>query len=179
MSKKAVIVIDMLEDFVYGALKNDRARKIIPNIKKLLGYARKQGWIVVYSNDAHLPGDPEERVWGRHAMKGSDGAKVIKDLKPEKNDFVLDKRTYSSFYETGLDLILREHGVEEVIITGQHTHICVRHTSADAFARNYKIIIPEDCVESFTQEDHEGGLKYLKLCYGVITVKTEDLTKSG
>ena len=173
----AVIVIDMLEDFVNGSLKNDRAKRIIPNIAKLLAYARKHDWVVIYSNDAHLPGDPEEKVWGPHALAGTPGAQVIRELKPKAGDYVLGKRTYSSFYETGLDLILREHGVDSVIITGQHTHICVRHTSADAFARNYSIVIPEDCVESFSDEDHNGGLAYLKMCYAAKIVKTSDLTK--
>jgi nicotinamidase-related amidase len=176
--KTAVIVIDMLEDFVYGSLKNERSKRIIPNIKKLLDYARKNNWVVVYSNDAHLPGDPEEKVWGVHAQAGSKGAEVIKELSPKKEDYILGKRTYSSFYETGLDLILREHGVEDVIITGQHTHICVRHTSADAFARNYNIIVPEDCVESFTDKDHNEGLEYLKMCYKAEIMKTKDLIKS-
>lgn len=173
----AVIVIDMLEDFVYGALKNERAKRIIPNIAKLLTHARKKGWLVVYANDAHLPGDPEERVWGPHALAGTPGAQVIKELRPHKSDFVLGKRTYSSFYETGLDLLLRGHGVNTVIIVGQHTHICVRHTSADAFAKNYAIVVPEDCAESFSDEDHAGGLAYLKMCYGASIAKTPDLVK--
>ncbi len=177
MAKKAVIVIDMLEDFVYGPLRNERAKKIIPKIKKLLIHARKNNWLVVYSNDAHYPGDPEERVWGRHAIAGTTGARVIKELAPQKGDFVVGKRTYSGFYETGLDLLLRQNKVEEVIITGQHTHICVRHTSADAFARNYKIIIPSDCVESFTDEDHKRGLEYLLMCYKAEIVTVEDLIK--
>lgn len=176
-NKKAVIVIDMLEDFVYGALKNERSERIIPNIKKLLDHARKMGWLVVYSNDAHLPGDPEEKVWGAHAMAGTPGAEVIGELSPKKGDFVFPKRTYSGFYETGLDLMLREHNIDEVIITGQHTHICVRHTSADAFVRNYLITVPEDGVESFTDEDHSKGLEYLKMCYRAKIVKTEDLLK--
>jgi nicotinamidase-related amidase len=174
ITKKAVIVIDMLEDFVYGALKNERSHKIIPNIAKLLDYARKNGWLVVYSNDAHLPGDPEEKVWGAHALAGSAGAEVIKELAPQKGDYILGKRTYSAFYETGLDLILREHGVEEVIITGQHTHICVRHSSADAFARNYNITIPSDCVESFTDKDHHEGLEYLKTIYKAKIIQSDE-----
>jgi nicotinamidase-related amidase len=174
-TKKAVIVIDMLEDFVYGSLKNERSKRIIPNIARLLAHARKSGWVVVYSNDAHLPGDPEEKVWGPHALAGSPGAQVINDLKPQKGDFILGKRTYSSFYETGLDLILRERGVEEVILTGQHTHICIRHTSADAFARNYNITIPHDCVESFTDDDQKKGLDYLKAIYKADVVSTDNL----
>src|SRR3989338_3713622 len=175
--KYAVIVIDMLEDFVYGALKNERAKRIIPNIAKLLALARKNGWLVVYANDAHLPGDPEEKVWGPHALAGTPGAQVIKELKKKKGDVVLPKRTYSSFYETGLDLLFRQNGVKEVIITGQHTHICVRHTSADAFARNYDIIIPSDAVESFSDKDHQEGLEYLKMCYKAKIVKVKDITR--
>jgi len=139
-NEKAVIVIDMLEDFVYGALKNVRAKRIIPKIAGLVNHARKKGWIVVYANDAHLPGDPEEKVWGPHAMAGSKGAQVISELKPKK-----------------------------------HTHICVRHTCADAFARNYKITVPEDGVESFSDSDHKNGLEYLKICYGANIVKTSSL----
>ncbi|OGF99368.1 nicotinamidase [Candidatus Gottesmanbacteria bacterium RBG_13_37_7] len=176
--KKAVIVIDMLEDFVYGALKNERSKRIIPQISRLLQYARKKGWLVIYSNDAHFPGDPEEKVWGVHAVAGSKGAQVIEELKPQKGDFELPKRTYSAFHETGLDLLLRQHGVKEVIITGQHTHICVRHTSADAFFRNYEIVVPEDGVESFMDEDHERGLEYLKMAYKANVVKTEDIIKN-
>jgi nicotinamidase-related amidase len=175
--KKAVIVIDMLEDFVYGSLKNERAKRIIPNIAKLLEAARKKGWVVVYSNDAHKPGDPEERVWGAHAMAGSPGAEVIKELAPQKGDYIVPKRNYSGFFETDLDEILKKNNVEEVIITGQHTHICCRHTSADAFARGYKIIVPQDCVESFTDKDHTEGLEYLKMCYKAEVVNTEDLLK--
>lgn len=175
--KNAVIVIDMLEDFVSGPLKNERAKRIIPHIAALLDYARRHDWTVVYANDAHLPGDPEEKVWGPHALAGTPGARVIHALKPHVTDFVLGKRTYSAFYETGLDLLLREKGINTVIITGQHTHICVRHASADAFARNYSIIIPEDGVESFSDEDHTGGLAYLKTCYGVKIVRTRDLLK--
>ena len=175
--KYAVIVVDMLEDFVYGALKNERAKRIISNIAKLLAYGRRKGWLVVYANDAHLPGDPEERVWGAHALAGTSGAQVIKELKPHKGDYVLGKRTYSSFYETGLDLLLRQNAIDTVIITGQHTHICVRHTSADAFARNYQIVVPEDAVESFSDADHEGGLAYLKMCYATRIMKTSKVMK--
>lgn len=165
----------MLEDFVYGSLKNERSQRIIPNIKKLLEYARRQGWVVIYSNDAHKPGDPEERVWGKHAMVGTPGAEVIQDIAPQKGDYVSGKQNYSAFFRTDVEKILKKHGVDEVIITGQHTHICVRHTSADAFMRGYKIIVPEDCVESFTDKDHADGLAYLSMCYKADITTVEKL----
>ena len=160
----------MLNDFVTGALRAERSGRIIPNLRKLVETARKHRIPVIYSNDAHYNGDFEVvHKWGEHAIKGTPGAEVIPELKPQESDFIVDKRTYSSFYETGLDPLLRSlykgEGARTVILTGLHTNICVRHTSADAFFRGYKIIIPEDCVDAFTKETHEEGLKYLKEVY--------------
>ena len=53
-----------------------------------------------------------------------------------RKEFVLGKRVYSCFHETGLDPLLRQYGVDHVVLVGQHTHICMRHTSADAFFRD-------------------------------------------
>jgi len=167
----------MLNDFVTGGLKCERCVHIIPNLKKLVIEARKQRVPVVYANDAHLPVDEEvvER-WGRHAIKGTKGAEVIPELKPQKTDYIVEKRTYSGFHETGLDMLLRSlyhgEGVKTVILTGLHTNICVRHTAADAFFRGYKIIVAKDGVEAFTQEDNEQGLEYLRNIYNskILTV---------
>jgi nicotinamidase-related amidase len=164
--RPAIIVIDMAKDFVYGKLKCERAQRIIPNLKKLVEEARKLGVPVIYVNDAHLPVDPEIKLWGEHAMKGSEGMQVIDEIAPREGDYVLEKRVYSAFYETGLDLLLRSLGVDTVILTGLHTNICVRHTAADAFFRGYKIVVPSDAVEAFTEKDHVEGLEYLKRVYG-------------
>lgn len=174
---KAVIVVDMLEDFVYGKLKCERALRIIPPLKKLLAEARKRKIPVIYSNDAHLPTDKELEVWGPHGMKGTKEAEVIKDIKPEKGDYVIGKRTYSGFFATDLDMLLRDLKVDTVIITGLHANICVRHTSADAFFRGYRIVIPEDAVEAFTEKDYKEGLEYLKMCYKAEVKKVDEVIK--
>jgi nicotinamidase-related amidase len=163
--KPAVVIIDMLDDFVSGALANPRAQRIIPRIAELAAAARERGWPVVYANDAHLPGDFEERVWGPHALAGTPGARVIAELAPRAGDLELPKRVYSAFHETGLDSYLRQHGVDAVILCGQHTNICVRHTAADALYRGYRIVVPPDAVEAFSEEDHESGLAYLDMAY--------------
>src|SRR3990170_641114 len=160
----------MLNDFVTGKLETKRAKHIIPNLKKLVETARKSNVPVIYSNDAHYPQDVEvTRKWGKHAIKGTKGAEVIPELKPDTKDYVVEKRTYSSFYETGLDPLLRsmyaDEGAKTVILGGLHTNICVRHTAADAFFRGYKIIVASDGVEALTQEDQEQGLKYLENVY--------------
>lgn len=182
MNNKAVLIIDMLHDFVTGDLKCERARNIIPNLKKLIEVARKHNTPVIYCNDAHYPEDFEvvER-WGKHAIKDTKGAEVIPELKPTKKDYIVEKRTYSCFYETGLDSLLRGlykgEGAKTVILGGLHTNICVRHTAAGAFFRGYKIIIAEDGVEAFTQEDHEQGLKYLESVYNVRIMTVDEIIK--
>jgi Amidases related to nicotinamidase len=175
---EAVLVIDMLKDFVYGSLKCERAHRIIPNIKKLLEEARKHNIPVIYIGDAHLPTDPEISLWGPHAMKGTEGAKIIDELAPTEKDYILEKRTYSGFHETGLDLLLRSLNVKTVIITGLHTNICDRHTAADAYFRGYKIKVPEDCVDSFTEQDHIEGLEYLKRIYGAEITTSNKIIES-
>lgn len=184
MPKKAVIVIDMLNDFVTGALANPASQEITPRLAALLDHARREGWLVVYANDAHLPGDPEEKVWGPHAMAGTHGADVIPEIAPRDGDMVLPKRFYSGFFETGLTSLLRQNGVEEVILTGQHTNICVRHTSSDAFNEGFAISVPSDGVAMFRLPDHTAGdydriqreaLDYLVMCYGTNITTIEEL----
>ncbi|MBI3004483.1 MAG: cysteine hydrolase [Ignavibacteriales bacterium] len=179
MAKKseAVLVIDMLNDFVTGKLRCERADRIIPNLIKFLAGARKEGVPVIYSGDAHLKEDFELRVWGEHAMKGTGGAEVIPELRPERSDYLFEKRTYSAFFETGLDQLLRSLGVTNLYITGLHTNICDRHTSADAFFRGYNLVILEDGVEAFDEKAHNEGLEYLKTNYGAEITTTEEVIK--
>ena len=178
MERSAVILVDMLNDFVTGELRAERADRIVQPLRKLVEAARKHDVPVVYSNDAHFPQDVEVvHRWGPHAIRGTKGAEVIPELAPKDRDYVLEKRTYSGFYETGLDPLLRSlydgNGVKTVILGGLHTHMCIRHTSADAFFRGYTIVIAKDGVEAFTEEDHKEGLKYLKNVYNA-EIKTVD-----
>lgn len=174
---KGLVIIDMLNDFVTGKIANPRSERIIPTIRQLAEKARtdRDNWLVVYANDAHLPQDFELKVWGEHAMAGTQGAEVIPELAPAEGDFVLPKRTYSSFHETGLDDLLRQFGADTVVLTGQHTNICLRHTTADAFFRGYEVIVPKDAVEAVSDEDHESGLKYLETIYKADLPYTKEL----
>ena len=177
-NKAAVIVVDMLNDFVTGALKCDRGLAIVPATAKLLKGARKAGVPVVFSNDAHLKGiDREFEVWGEHAVAGTKGAEVIPELELCDKDYVVPKRRYSGFFHTDLDLLLRELGVDTVIMTGLHAHMCVRHTSADAFQLGYKVVVATDATDSFTEEDYKGGIKYLKEVYGAELHTVDELLK--
>jgi nicotinamidase-related amidase len=171
--KKALIIIDMLEDFVTGALANPHAQAIVGNIDSLADKVRAEGGIVVFANDAHLPGDVEEKVWGQHALAGSAGASVVNGIEVKEGDYVLPKRFYGSFNETGLDALLRQNGVDTVILAGQHTNMCVRHTSYEAFCKGYNIVVADDITAMFgemSEADYrsvqDDALDYLKLAYG-------------
>src|SRR3989337_2005570 len=161
----ALLIVDMVNDVVTGKLGTPRAKRIVPNIRTLANAARDMGLPVIYVNDAHLDSDFELKIWGPHSMKGTKGADIIPQLKAGKGDYVLGKQTYSAFYETSLDSVLRAHDVDNLVITGLHSNICCRHTSADAFFRGIKPILPEDGVDSLTKEAHESGLEYIQTMY--------------
>jgi nicotinamidase-related amidase len=176
---RALIVVDMLNDFVSGKLANPKAQSIIPPLQQLLAHAREQGWVVVFSNDAHHADDPELRVWGEHAMAGTPEAQVIPELEPAEGEIVSPKRGYGAFDFTGLDEQLKQRGVTEVVITGQHTHICVRHSSYGALIRGYEITIPRDAVCGFEGIDEDEALAYLEMAYGVRITTVPDLVQVG
>lgn len=171
INNPAIILVDVQNDFFTGPMKTKRVGNIIAPLQRLVVAARKNAVPVIYSIDAHYPQDIEvTRKWGSHAIKGTEGAQVIVELKPEEGkDYVVEKRTYSGFYETGLDPLLRKlyqgNGVKTVVLGGLHTNMCIRHTAADAFFRGFKIIVARDAVEAFTDEDHEQDLKYLDYVY--------------
>ncbi len=176
--KLAILVIDMLKDFIEGPLSSPRFKKVIPCISKLINWAREKGIPVIYVNDSHIPEvDRELKLWGPHAIRGSPGAEVISELKPSEKDFVVLKRRYSGFYATELDTLLRELSVDTLVLTGISTDVCVLHTAADAFFRNYELIVVEDCVEAFTEEGHRWALEYMKKIYGAKIMKSEELIK--
>jgi len=179
MIRPAIILVDMLNDFVTGTLGVKRAEAIIVPLQQLVCVAHKNGVPVIFSNDAHYPLDSEvTQKWGPHAMKGTYGAEVILELAPDlAKDFVVEKHTYSGFYETGLDLLLRDlyngEGAKTGIFGGLYTHLCVRHTVADAFFRGYHIVVASDGTEAFTAKHQKQGLEDLKNVYGakILTVK--------
>lgn len=167
MASYALLIIDMLEEFVRGRLRAEAAESIVPNIKKLADFSRSRGIPVVYTVDQHYPGiDKELELWGPHAIKGDPESKVIKELEPLDGDYVIYKRRYDAFFGTDLDMLLRELKVNNVIVTGIHTHICVQQTAAGAFYRGYNIVVPIDCVAAATREWHERGLEYMRSFLG-------------
>lgn len=176
LNKPAILVVDMLNDFVTGALTCERGRAIVPETARLLDAARAAGVPVIFCNDAHRPGiDRELEIWGDHALVGTKGAEVIPELKLSDKDYVVSKRRYSGFFQTELDILLKELGVKTVVMTGLHAHMCVRHTSADAYCLGYDVVVAKQATDSFTEEDYLNGLAYLKTCYGADAYTNDEL----
>jgi len=177
----AVLVVDMLYDFVYGRIKTDRALPIIPKSGELTDAARSADIPVFYPNDSHTRRDFEIQRWGEHAMRGTKGAKVISALRPRKKDIEIPKTTYSSFHDTRLEKDLkRAHdrkGANTLILAGLHADCCVRHTCADAFFKGYETIVVEDAVNSFTELQYRTGLQYVKFWYLTDVLPTKKITK--
>jgi len=171
----AVIVIDMINDFVRGKFGFPGAREVIPRIAKLLSAARKRDFPVIYACDSHTKEDREIKIWGEHAMRGSEGSRIIPELAPKPKDIVLTKRTYDAFFDTPLEKILKENNVGQVVLVGVVTDICIQHSAAGAFFRGFVPIIPEDCVSSPGKNKHLSALEYMKSIYGGSIVKSEDL----
>jgi nicotinamidase-related amidase len=103
---------------------------------------------------------------------------VIDELEPREGEIISPKRGYGAFDGTGLDEQLRGLGVDEVVITGQHTHICVRHSSYGALIRGYEITVPKDAVCAFEGVSEEDALEYLKGTYGATVTTVDELAAS-
>lgn len=167
-STTAILVIDMLNDFVLkGApLEVPRARQIVGNIRKRLARAARDRVPIIYVCDRHRKDDPEFSVWPKHAVNGSAGSEIIADLKPRSRDYIIDKTTYSSFFRTKLEKLLKKLGTKRLVITGLVTEICVLYTAVDAFMRGFQVEVPEECVAGLSEGDHRFALrqisKYLK-----------------
>jgi nicotinamidase/pyrazinamidase len=170
MAEKALLIIDMLNDFVNeGApLEVPDTRKIIPVVRKEIEHARASDVPVIYVCDTHDENDVEfdKFGWPPHAVKGTRGAEVVDELKPEESDIVVEKKTYSSFYNTRLDSELRRLGVKTVRLTGCVTHICIMFAAYDAGMLGYNVEVVSDGVAGLEKEDHDAGLRMMKNVMG-------------
>ncbi len=179
----ALLVLDMLTDFTSGKLANPAATQITEPIAELIQAARlRDDWIVVYGNDAHRPGDFELSVFGEHAMADSPGAAVIEELAPLPGDIIVPKRYYSAFTETDLDATCRVHRIDRLVLTGQHTDCCCRHTSYDALVRGLSLVAVSDATAAYEPfaagrytEAQEDALRYLRTYYGAEITSTSSL----
>lgn len=168
----ALIVVDMQVDFVSpkGKLFVPEAPKTIPAIRSLITKARKARSPVIFTQDWHRADDPEFSMWPAHAVEGTRGAQVIPELKLMSKDYSIRKRTYDAFFSTDLDLLLRQKNIQNLVISGTVSNICVLHTAGSARLRGYEITIVGDAISSLTPFDQASALRQISFIYrGKIT----------
>ena len=176
MGKTALLVVDMLNEALSGIFANDRIKSIVPPLVRLRDAAKEKNIPIIYANDAHIKGlDKELQLWGDHSIRNTEGSKVIDELTPDENDFIVPKRRYSSFFQTDLHLLLTELGVDTLIITGLLAHICVLQTAADAYFWGYNLIMPLDGTESGDEKDYEYSMNYFRTIYAAKTPTIDEL----
>jgi nicotinamidase/pyrazinamidase len=160
--KPAIIVVDMLKDNLKESPRNlyyQEGKEIIPNLQRLLEESRKRGFPIVFACDSFLEGDFIFR--GRmkvHALRGTEGAEVVDDLRPAPTDIILPKRRFSAFFKTDLDQTLRTLGVDTIVVTGVTVEVCVLMTAMDGLSHDFSVILLEDCSASRSKDFHQGCL---------------------
>jgi nicotinamidase-related amidase len=180
---KALISIDYTNDFIAtdGALTTGSAGQLIE--QEMVNVARtfiEQGDFVVFAIDAHEPDDkyhPENKLFPSHNVIGTEGQDLYGSLKQlytinQTNPQVywLNKRHYSAFSGTDLDLRLRERNTTELHLTGVCTDICILHTAVDAYNLSYKIVIHQKAVASFDPVGHKWALNHFQNTLGATII---------
>jgi len=175
IQRRALLVIDMLEDFVRpGApLEVPRTRDILPALRRRVSRARRRGELVVYICDAHRKNDPEfaRMGWPPHAVAGTKGAAVVREISPEPGDVVVEKKGYSGFFRTTLQSILRRHGIRTVSLAGVVTNICILYTAYEAAVRGYDVAVEESVVAGLDDESHRFALDQMEKVLGVRVIR--------
>ena len=170
MSKTALLVIDMVRDFTSpdGLVFYPQNLEVLPKIRQVLDFCRARDMLVIFLQHRHRKDKPDKnlRTMRPNCIEGSGGEEIdpMLPVDPVK-DYVIQKRRYSGFFGTDLDLVLRENGIENLIVTGTKTNCCVRATVTDAHYLNYESYVVRDCVATNSTEVNEVNLtdidKYL------------------
>jgi len=187
----ALLVIDMQRDFVepggFGDhLGNDisKLRDAIAPTRAVLKAAREAGMTVIYTREGHEPnladcppskrergnldvGIGDEGPMGRVLVRGQPGHEIVPGLEPRPEETVVDKPGKGSFYATDLDLLLDNAGIENLIVTGVTTEVCVHTTIRETNDRGYECLLLADCVGSYFEEFQRVGIEMIKAQGGI------------
>jgi nicotinamidase-related amidase len=190
-SKTALVIIDMQRDFLesggFGeALGNDVSKlaRIVAPLCKLLTLVRDAGMMVIHTREGHRPdlsdaprakverGKPTMRIgdlgpMGRILIRGEPGHDIIPELYPLASEPIIDKPGKGAFFATDLDLILRDRGIETLLVCGVTTEVCVHTTVREANDRGYRCIVVADCCGSYFPEFHKVGLRMIAAQGGI------------
>jgi nicotinamidase-related amidase len=173
--RSALLVIDMLEDFVRpgASLEVPRTREILPALRRRVSRSRRKGDLVVYICDSHRKNDPEfaRMGWPPHAVAGTKGAAVVREIAPKPGDVVVEKKTYSGFHRTNLRSVLRRHGIRAVSLSGCVTNICILYTAADAAMHGYDVTVDEAVVAGLDDKSHRFALDQMEKVLGARVIR--------
>jgi len=159
----AIVVVDMLKDaFKKKDSSSEEYLRIVPRIRELLNKARMENIPIIYACDSFLENDFIFKGKRPYSVRGTEGADVIDELKPERKDEILPKRRFSAFFKTDLDQTLRLLGIDTVVIAGINTQVCVYATAMDSVCNDFYTIVLEDCSASRNREAHRMGIELLR-----------------
>jgi nicotinamidase-related amidase len=191
LDRTALIIIDMQRDFLepggFGAaLGNDVSRldAAVGPCAQVLAAARSAGLLVIHTREGHRPdltdaptlkverGDPAMRIgapgpMGRILVRGEPGHDIIPKLYPIAGEPVIDKPGKGAFYQTDLELMLRNRAIDTLLVAGVTTEVCVNTTVREANDRGFRCIVLSDCCASYFPEFHDMGLKMIKAQGGI------------
>ncbi len=187
-ARTALLIIDMQKDFCLDGFATSRAgrpldaaRAIIPTLAQMLAAARETGvlvchvgfWTLLDHGSDSGPWLAQRRratyASDKICIAGTEGAEVIDELKPQKDEIIIRKHRYSAFKGTDLDMLLRARGIETVVPTGVSTNVCVESASRDAFEYNYYVCVPRDGVASWNMDLHAATLQTIDARFGLLT----------
>src|ERR1700742_1950236 len=190
-SVTALVIIDMQRDFMepggFGeTLGNDVSRlaRAVKPIGVMLGAARGMGMLVVHTREGHKPhlpdapqanverGAPSLRIgdpgpMGRILIRGEAGHDIIPELYPLDSEVVIDKPGKGAVYAPELTDVLEKYGIENLLVCGVTTEVCVNTTVREANDRGYRCVVISDGCASYFPEFHEMGLKMIKAQGGI------------
>ena len=163
-SSVVLILIDLINDFEF-----DGADEIFTNtlaiaqpIAKLKKNAKSAGIPVIYVNDNFGKWQSDFRKLVDHCLDDNvKGKPIAKLLRPDEQDYFVLKPKHSAFYSTSLELLLRYLKAETLILTGIAGNICVLFTANDGYMRDFKLVIPQDCIASESEADNQHAIAYM------------------
>lgn len=175
----ALLVVDMVNDFFEpsGKMILEGGKSLYAPMNQLLDAAHQADIPVFYTNQWLRPDDALFKKRVPHCLAGTWGAAVVDALHQSPTDITVYKRRYSAFYQTDLDLYLRERKIESVIVTGVVTNICVRSTVHDAYFLGYDVVIPVECVAATSPDAQETTLYDIATHFGAVSSLDEVLAQ--
>lgn len=174
-SKFALLVVNMQNDFTYGCLGFSAAKALISPIAQFVDYAHAEHIPIIFLNDCHEEDDQREfYVWGKHAVKGSQGAEICSDFKTNDRDYFVNKNFYSGFFNTDLLELLNRLQATHLLVLGLDSNICIYHTIADAFNYGFKTTLFTDLTAAEYKTDYHSSLSFMQ---GNFKTDMKDSTK--